>query len=322
MSSSPTVVGRLSRVALREVWTHEAYDFTTWLQSNIDVLTAAIGIGLINVEREQSAGAFNIDLVAEDEAGAKIIVENQLGRSDHDHLGKVLTYLAATNARAAIWIVADPRPEHVAAISWLNDSSSADFYLLKVEAVRIGDSLPAPLLTRIVGPSAETKAVAAKNREFSERYDLREQWWSNLVERPAAHLHRHITPGRYSWIGLSSGVRGIQFNYSVRQHESQAEVYIDRGLDCDDENRAIFELLLAHRDEIEQRFGGPLLWEALEGKRACRISVRIDGGYKSDVEEWDEIQETLAGAMNRLVDAFRPELPAVKQWLKKEARDA
>ncbi len=266
-------IGRLSRVPLREVWAHEAYDFTRWLQDNIDVLTSAIGIGLENVEREQSAGAFNIDLVAEDEAGAKVIIENQLGKSDHDHLGKVLTYLAAMNARAAVWIVADPRPEHVAAV---------------------------------------TKAVAAQNREFAQRYDLREQWWVNLLSRPDAHMHKHLTPGRYSWIGLSSGVRGINFNYAVRQHDCQVEVYIDRGQDCDDENRHIFEQLAARKDQFEEAFGGPLQWEALEGKRACRISHAIDGGYKTDPEGWDEIHDTLVAAMNRLALAVRPCLPSLR----------
>jgi Domain of unknown function (DUF4268) len=299
-------IGRLTRLPLRDVWAHEAHDFTTWLQSNIEVLDAAIGIELTNVEREQAAGSFSVDLVAEDRFGAKIIIENQLGKSDHDHLGKVLTYLAAMSARAAIWIVADPRPEHVAAISWLNDSSSADFYLLKIEAVKIGDSPPALLLTRIVAPSIETKAVSATNREFSQRYDLREQWWVNLLRRPGATAHKHLTPGRYSWIGLSSGVRGLNLNYAVRQHDSQAELYIDRGNGCDDENRRIFDELHSHKDEIEQKFGGPLKWEALEGKRACRVSVTVEGGYKSDPEEWDEIQDELVGLMIRLTDAFRP----------------
>ena len=203
-----TEIGRLERVELRQVWLYEASGFTKWLQENIDVLNVALGLTLVNVEREQSAGDFSIDLVAEDEAGGKVIIENQLEKSDHDHLGKLITYLTAMEAKSAVWIVAKPRPEHVAAIAWLNDSSSADFYLVKVEAVKIGQSPPAPLLTLIVGPSAESEGVSRSKQQFAERYDTRLRWWSALVAHPDAKLHKHITPGRYSWIGTSSGIRG------------------------------------------------------------------------------------------------------------------
>jgi hypothetical protein len=152
-------VGRLVRVPLREVWRHEAYDFTQWLQDNIEDLNDALDITLVNVDREQTTGSFSIDLVAEDEAGGTVIIENQLGKSDHDHLGKLITYLTGMSAKAAIWIVSDPRPEHVAAVTWLNEAISANFYMVKVEAVRIGDSPLAPLFTLIVGPSEETKDV-------------------------------------------------------------------------------------------------------------------------------------------------------------------
>jgi hypothetical protein len=138
-------IGKLERVPLREVWEHEAYDFTQWLQDNIEVLNDALGLTLVNVDREQAAGAFSIDLVAEDEGGGTVIIENQLEKSNHDHLGKLITYLSAMGAKAAIWIASEPRPEHVAAIAWLNESNSAQFYMVKVEAVRIGASQPAAL---------------------------------------------------------------------------------------------------------------------------------------------------------------------------------
>ena len=131
------MIGKLQRVPLREVWGHEALDFTRWLEDNLDVLNDALDITLSSAEREQSAGAFNVDLVAEDEAGNPVIIENQLEKSDHDHLGKLITYLTAIDAKTALWIVSDPRPEHVRAISWLNESSSAAFYLIKVEAIKI-----------------------------------------------------------------------------------------------------------------------------------------------------------------------------------------
>lgn len=304
-------IGRLERVQLREVWRHEAYDFTQWLQDNIDVLNAALRLSLVNVEREQAAGTFSIDLVAEDESGGKIIIENQLAKSDHDHLGKLITYLTAMEARAAIWIVKEARPEHVAAIAWLNDSSSADFYLVKVEAVRIGQSPPAPLLTLIVGPSAEAEAVARTKQEFKERHDIRLRWWTLLVSRPDAKRHSHITPGSFTWIGVTSGFGRLSLNYVVTQDTCGAELYIDRGRDSEAENKAIFNKLYQQKQLIEEAFGGPLEWDPMENRRACRIRYKVEGGYKSPEDQWPEIQSRLVAGMNRLEAALRPYLKAL-----------
>jgi len=304
-------VGKLERVALREVWRHEAYDFTRWLQDNIDVLNEALNLSLVNVEREQSAGAFSIDLVAEIEGGGKVIIENQLEKSNHDHLGKVLTYMVAMEAQTAVWIVSEPRPEHVSVIAWLNESSSSDFYLVKVEAVRIGTSPPAPLLTLIVGPSAETAAVSRSKREYAERHDVREEWWARLVARPDAKMHRHITPSRWTWIGTSSGVRGLNLNYTVLQDQCGAELYIDRGKDSGTESKAIFDQFLARRAEIEAAFGGELEWERLDGGRASRIRSRVTGGYRNPPEDWDAIQDRQVNAMNRLVVAMQAHIKAL-----------
>src|ERR1700730_14774301 len=214
-----TSIGKLERVSLREVWVHEAYDFTQWLQQNIDVLNSALDLNLVNVDREQTAGSFSIDLVAEDEGGGTVIIENQLEKSNHDHLGKLITYLSGMGAKAAIWIVSDPRPEHVAAIAWLNESSSAAFYMVKVEAVRIGDSPAAPLFTLIVGPSLETKEVGETKKEIAERYFIRKVWWKGLIERSVVvnKAHAHITPSEHGWIAASAGVRGLSFNYVAMQ---------------------------------------------------------------------------------------------------------
>lgn len=308
-------IGKLERVALREVWQHEAYDFTNWLQDNIDVLNAALDINLVNVDREQAAGSFSIDLVAEDEGGAKVIIENQLEKSNHDHLGKLITYLTAMGAKAAIWIVSDPRPEHVAAIAWLNDTGSARFYMVKVEAVKIGESPAAPLFTLIVGPSDETESVGQAKKEFAERYDIRKRWWVQLIERSAkvSKLHAHITPGEYTWIGASSGTPGLNFNYVVHQDGCAAELYIDRGKDSAAENKAIFDQLHAHQHAIEESFGGPLSWERLETKKACRIRyMQTGGGYRSSEESWPGLQDGIINAMSRLEQALRPYLKQLK----------
>ncbi len=302
------MIGKIQRVPLREVWKHEAFDLTKWLQENIDVLNDALEFSLSNAEREQSAGDFNVDLVAEDQDGGLVVIENQLEKSDHGHLGKLITYLTAIGAKKAVWIVAEPRPEHVAAITWLNESSSAEFYLLKIEGIRINDSAPAPLLTLIVGPSAEGREVGEAKKELAERYDLRHKFWSELLQRAKqkTKLHANISPGQYSWIGVGSGKRGLGFNYGIRRHEGTVELYIDRGKDADQENKSIFDSLAKSKDTIEKDFGGQLEWQRLEGKRACRIRKLISlGGYR-DEGKWEAIQNAMINNMIRLEKALKP----------------
>ena len=306
------MIAKIERIALRDVWPHEASDFTQWLEENIDVLSEAIDRNIVNVEREKKTeSTFSVDLFAEDEAGSSIIIENQLEKSNHDHLGKVITYLTAMQANTAVWIVADPRPEHVAALSWLNESTNADFYLLKIEAIRIENSSPAPLLTLIVGPSEEGKSIGRSKQEMSELHDIRYKWRSRLVQHPDAERHSRITPGKYSWIGLLR-VSGIGFNFAVTQESTGAEVYIDRGKGMNHENLQIFDQLHAKKDQIETDFGGSLSWERLEGKRACRIRAAVSGGYRNPEEDWQAIHDQLTNAMNRLVSAIRPHLMSLK----------
>ena len=302
------MIGKLTRVPLREVWKHEAQDFTTWLEDNIDVLNEILDITVTVAEREASAGAFNADLVGEDEDGHTVVIENQLGRSDHDHLGKVLTYLSFLDAKAAIWIVASPRPEHVSAISWLNEATSTPFYLVQVEAVQIGDSPPAPLFTKIVGPSVEAQAVGQKKKEMSERHTIRKRLWTLVLEtaKGRTKLHSSISPGIYNWIGTSAGVRGLNLNYSVRQHETQVELYIDTG--DQETNKRMFEALHANKSDVEKRFGEALEWQRLEGKRACRIRHRIEIGGWRDEANWSDIAAASVDAMIQLERALRPHI--------------
>ena len=302
------MIEKIKRVPLREAFKHEALDFTKWLEENIDVLNDATDLELSNAEREKSAGDFSIDLVAEDEAGNKVIIENQLERSNHDHLGKVITYLVAMEAKTAIWIVANPRPEHVSAIAWLNESSSGSFYLLKLEAIKIGDSVPAPLLTLIVGPSDETKAISKAKKEYSERHDIRYEFWTKLLEyaKSKTKLHATISPSRYHWVGTTAGKRGLIYSYILLEHETQAELYIDRGKGLDNQNKAIFDALFQNKEDIEKAFGEELEWQRLDGKRACRIrKIAFNGGWK-DTDRWPEAISQTVEVMIRLEKVTKP----------------
>jgi len=304
------VIEKIQRVLLRDVWKHEALDFTTWLKDNLDVLNDALDLSLANAEREQSAGDFQVDLVAEDEAGNPVVIENQLERSDHDHLGKLVTYVSMIGAKTAIWIVADARPEHVRAVGWLNESSATAFYLLKVEGIRIGGSAPAPLLTLIVGPSEETRQVGESKKEMAARYVEREKFWATLLAaaKKRTPLHANISPSQSSWIGTGAGKGGLSFNYTVRQHDAGVELYIDRGKDGEAENKAIFDALARSKADIEKEFGGDLEWQRLDARRACRIRKTIGIGGYQDTSKWGETHEAMIDAMVRLERALRPQI--------------
>lgn len=299
---------------LREVWKHEATDFTTWLEENIDVLNDALSLNLVSVDREQSAGDFSVDLVGEDSSGNIVVVENQLERSDHDHLGKLITYLTSLEAKTAIWIVSEPRAEHVKAISWLNESSSAQFYLVKVEAIKIETSEPAPLLTLITGPNEEAIKAGNAKKEMAERYLTRKRFWDALLKKAKekTKLHSGISSSHYNWIGSSVGYpNGINLNYGVRQHDAQVELYIDSDRDSGDGNKVVFDHLLENKESIEQSFGGPLEWMPMESKRACAIRKKISvGGYK-DESQWDEAHEELISAMIALDSSIKPHIKEI-----------
>lgn len=303
-------IGKLKRVPLREVWPHEAHDFTRWFEENYEVINEELGLDLVEVIREQGVGDFSVDLFAVDKNGNPVVIENQLEKSDHDHLGKLITYLSAMDAKIAIWIVAEPRAEHIAAINWLNETNLASFYLVQVEAVRIGDSPPAPLLIKIVAPSEETRRIGQKKEDWVEREKLRYAFWNQLLAlaKSKTKLHNNISPSRSSWISTSSGLpAGLELIYRINAGEGRIELYIDKGQEKGHENREIFNRFLDYREEIEEKFGDPLIWKSSEEKRACQITYIVtQKGYRSPEDEWPEIQDQMIDAIVRLEETFRP----------------
>jgi len=135
-------ISRLESVDVRTIWKKEERDFTPWLADNIDLLSEKLNIELSFMEKEKPTGTFETDILAEDSESNLVIIENQFGKSDHDHLGKTLTYLANIEAKTAIWICEDPRPEHIKVIDWLNELPDLSFYLVKIEAYKISNSPP------------------------------------------------------------------------------------------------------------------------------------------------------------------------------------
>lgn len=300
---------------LRDVWKHEALDFTTWLERNIDALADALSLPLSNAEREQDAGDFSVDLVAEDVSGGTVVIENQLEKSDHDHLGKLLTYLAALEAKTAVWIVSQARPEHVRAVGWLNESGLARFFLVQVEVIRIGGSPFAPLFTMITGPSVEQAEFGERKKEVAERHDARYRFFSGLLERAKqekSSLHANVSPGTVQWVGTSAGRSGLSLNYVILKNTGRVELYIDVddyvGDGSGAENKALFDFLARDKAAIESAFGEALVWERLDDKRASRVSATVSVGGWRDEEKWPDIQKAMIDSMIRFERTLRPRL--------------
>lgn len=305
-------ISKLESVPLRDLWKHEESDFSVWLENNIDVLSEALNLSLSVVQREESVGTFKVDLVAEDENGDLVIVENQLEPTDHDHLGKVLTYLTNLEAKSAIWITSSARPEHMRAVAWLNESTPVDisFYLVNLAAYRIGDSESAPLFTVIVAPSVESKDIGRQKKDLAERHILRLKFWEQLLAQALSRgvkLHANRSPTKENWLGAGAGKSGMNFNYYILvRDKAGVDLYIDAG--DKERNEDIFDKLYSSKEDIESKFGDTLEWQRLEIRRASRILYSIEQGGLRDSDRWPNIQDAMIEAMDRFSKALRPHI--------------
>lgn len=308
-------IGKLEPVAIRELWKHEERGFSAWLESNLDVLSEVLGITLSDPKRELLAGNYQCDLVAEDENGERVIIENQLEATNHDHLGKILTYLTNLDAKTAVWITTSPRPEHIRAVQWLNETTpdNVAFYLVRLAAYRIAGCEPAaPLLTLIVSPSAESKSFGREKKELAERHILRRRFWEGLLARAREQgvlLHAQRSPSTDGWISAGAGVlSGIAYTYVIWM-DGAASVELNIGTEDATENKRIFDALHERKVPIEQAFGHPLSWERLDEKRSARIRFIVKEGGLLDEPKWPQIYDSMIRAMDHLSKALRAYLP-------------
>lgn len=315
MNDKREIVSRLEIESIRKAFQKEDRHFTTWLEEHIEALAERLGLQLTVDQREKEVGDFNVDLLCEDADGRPVIIENQLERTDHDHLGKVLTYLVNLDASTAIWLTTEPRTEHQKVIDWLNESTAADmkFYLVKVEATRIGDSPYAPLFTVLSRPDKQTKEVGEKKKEWADRHFNREEFWKGLLEKSKekTKLFSNISPSRYHWIGTGSGKSGATFNYVILMDWASVELYIDHDRDTGKKNKMIFDALHTQKEAIEKEIGSSLEWERLDDKRASRIRKRFENGGLASPDSWSALQDAMIDAMIRFDKALRPRIAKI-----------
>lgn len=309
-------IQKIVKVPLREIWQREDKDFTKWLEKNIDYLNDILGFEFSVISSEESVGPYKVDLYGEDMSGDKVVVENQLERTDHTHLGQIITYLTNLEAKTAIWITSDPKEEHSKAIDWLNEITPDDisFYLVKLEAVKIGEdgSHVAPLFTVVKRPTQEKKQLGAEKKEFAERHVLRLEFWTQLLNKINSKYSfcRNISPKKDNWISIALGMSGVSLNLVVTKNHVRSEVYINRG--NKEENKKIFDYFYSIRNKIEKEFGDKLIWNRMEDNITSAIEHRLNNVDVSNKNDWDKINDFLINNSSRMFKVFKGHIKELK----------
>lgn len=307
-------LGKLVEVEIRDVWKLETH-FSDWLAQDeqMALLSEALDMDLVDARREEDVGDFSADILAcEGGTERKVIIENQYGRTNHDHLGKLITYASGTGAKTVVWIVEEAREEHRAAIQWLNEVSSSEigFFLVQITLLRIGDSDPAPQFTVLERPNDWAKATkehSAGGRCSSETTLAQLQYFDDYEEavfqrKDFAARFRKMKPKPQHWLNFFIGSRTYHLATTAlmgKKHEGRqvgVEIYIGN-------DKALYHTFLSHKDEIEREVGVPLEWMELPKRKASRIKVTREIDWLSEKHRAESFQ-WLADMSIRFHDTF------------------
>jgi hypothetical protein len=269
-------LSKLNKVELRDVWGHEAIDFTTWIaqKDNLDALSEEIGVDIKLIKTEANVGKFSVDILAEEEAsGRKIIIENQLEDTNHDHLWKIITYASGYDAEIIIWIVRDVRDEHQKAIDWLNEHTDENisFFLIKIELWQIEGSNPAPKFEIMVSPNEWAKTIKSSptNSELTNTKLQQPEFWNkfkNHVRLSDTRIRLQTPrPQHYYDVSMGSADGHIDLLIDSRDNLIGCGIYISR-------NKELFSFLQAHKEEIEKEIGETAEW--VDAAVASRIKIK------------------------------------------------
>lgn len=302
-------LGKLEEIRdLRKVWPHEALDFTPWLSQdeNIGILADAVGLDITVDETESSVGSFNVDIFAsETGTDRKIIIENQLAETDHDHLGKLITYASGKSADVVIWVVKRAREEHRAAIEWLNNHTDEKigFFLCEIKLYRIGSSEPAVKFEVIEKPNDWAKEI--KRNELSrpllqQRYDYWVAFQDYAFSKPmfAKNFSRR-KPSQDHWMDFSVGSSACHMAVSQiqRRNELDVELYIN-------EDKELFRQLFQNKTTIENESGLEFDWRELPERKASRIVIEKKVDFL-DKSQWNAQFDWIIEVMLKMKSSFK-----------------
>lgn len=293
-----TNLGTLKEITdLRSIWSHEALNFTPWVAENVDLLADAVGLDITVDETESSVGDFNVDIYAsETGTDRKIIIENQLEDTDHDHLGKLITYASGKGADVVIWVVKHAREEHKAAVEWLNNHTDdkIGFFLCEIKLFQIGDSQIAPAFTVVERPNDWTKEIRKTASANSTQQQRLEYWQAfndyAFSDANFSRIFNKRKPTTDHWMDFSIGSSACHIAVSQIQKRKavDVELYIN-------DDKELFKSLFAHKDEIEKNMEMELEWKELPERKASRILIEktVDLDDRATwPEQFDYIMDT------------------------------
>ena len=309
-----TQLGKLQKVDLRSVWKHEATDFSAWLvqPENLDALAEQLGIEIEAIGTEVSVGRFKIDILAkEPNTNEQIIIENQLEPTNHDHLGKVITYAAGLDARYLIWIVKDILPEHLKAIEWLNEhlDEAIRCFLIRIEVWQIGDSRPAPRFEVI---SVKNDWVASLKKSatpsgFSPLKMRQQEFWvefCNYVRKCDPNIKMH-KPAPQHWLNFSMGnsIAHIALTINTQKNRLGAELYIS-------DNKTLYSYLRDNEDELKTQLGESIDWFEANVAAGMNLFYPVDDVFSESRKE--EYFDWLYGNVLNFKRVFAPYIQEFK----------
>ena len=286
-------LGKLKEIDIRKVWAHEQYDFSRWLanDNNIQELGDVLGLSLTDIETEKPVGNYRCDILCKDETtGKTVLIENQLEPTNHDHLGKIITYASGLDASVIAWIVAEARPEHASAIQWLNahTDQSVAFFLLEIHAFVIGDSDPAPKFTIIEKPNDFVKTVktlSASGEESNTKAFYLGFWtqFNEILESRGKPFQKRTPPTDYAYrVPLGSSHYRIDIELLIRKKIFGICLWIT-------DRKEFFDNAYAHKEEIEKELGYQLNWYRLDQKKASAIYAQIPGFSPDNSDNYVEL---------------------------------
>lgn len=301
------VLGTLTQVDLREVWKKEDADFTPWLAKpeHISAVGNALNLDLEVQAEEQPVGPYKADIFCLDLAdGSPVLIENQLERTDHNHLGQLLTYAAGLDAVTIIWIAKKFTDEHRAALDWLNQRTDehVNFFGLEIELWRIGGSAIAPKFNVVCRPNDWVKS-ANRSKGTSARSILLQTFWADLLNanENSKHPIRFQKPS-YNWTNVSIGRSNVHVTVLCRPKQGNVSVQLQIALAGE---KILYQQLKDAQTEIESEIGQELIWE--EGVDQIVSFVAID--YPVDVESETSRTQGCEWALNmtrKFIQVFSP----------------